>query len=230
MRIVNSAVARVRHLVRERFIKKSFSLGQLDFKLRPYLNFKGGFFIEAGANDGIDQSNTFYFEKYMRWRGLLVEPIPKLAERCRANRPRSIVESCALVPFGYDQPFIEMRYCNLMSLVKGARKSVEDELDHIRRGCEVQSIETYELKVPTRTLTSILDQHSIRKIDFFSLDVEGFELNVLKGVDFDRYRPNFILIEANYRDEIDSFLKPLYEPVAVLSHHDVLYKSTKLTK
>src|SRR5437868_11670811 len=165
MCVVNRAVVKFQRLLRERFDKKSFALGELDLKLRPYLNFRRGFFVEAGANDGVDQSNTFYFEKYMGWRGLLVEPIPELAERCRANRPRSVVESCALVPFGYDRPYIEMRYCNLMSLVKGARKNEEDELDHIRRGCEVQSVETYELKVPTRTLSSILDRHSVRRID-----------------------------------------------------------------
>jgi FkbM family methyltransferase len=230
MRIVNSAVARFHHLTQDRFNKKSYALSRMDFKLRKYLNFKRGFFIEAGANDGVDQSNTFYFEKYMKWRGLLVEPIPELAERCRANRPRSIVENYALVPFDYAQPYIEMRYCNLMSLVKGAKRTEDEELEHIQRGCGVQAVQTYELKVPTRTLSSILEQHSIRRIDLFSLDVEGFELSVLKGIDFDRHRPNFILVEANYRDEIDSFLRPMYEPVDKLSHHDVLYKSTKLIK
>ena len=46
------------------FRRESFGLSQLDLKLRPYLkNIQNGFFIEAGANDGINQSNTYYFEK-----------------------------------------------------------------------------------------------------------------------------------------------------------------------
>ncbi len=78
--------------------------------------------------------------------------------------------------------------------------------------------------MPARTLTSILDQHLIQRIDLLSLDVEGFELDVLKGIDFDKYKPCFMLIEARFRDEIDSFLKPLYEPITELSYHDVLYR------
>lgn len=204
--------------------QESFSLNQLDLKLEPYLKFKKGFFIEAGANDGIAQSNTLFFEKYHDWKGILIEPIPELAAKCRTNRPNCIVENCALVPFDFTGTDVGMRYCNLMSLVKGAMKSEEDDLTHIRQGCEVQNIESYELRVPARTLTSILDQHLIQRIDLLSLDVEGFELDVLKGIDFDKYKPSFMLIEARFRDEIDSFLNPLYEPITELSYHDVLYR------
>ena len=227
MSTVRSSLGKLKYRIQERFTKRSFAQGQQDIKLKPYLNFKRGFFIEAGANDGITCSNTLYFEKYLKWRGLLVEPIPELAERCKTNRPHCIVENCALVPFDYKPAEIEMSYCDLMSVVKGGRKTLEDELDHIRRGCEVQAIQSYELKVPARTLTSILDQHSIRNVDFLSLDVEGFELSVLKGIDFDKYRPKFILIEANYREELDSYLHPLYEPIEVVFHEDVVYKLTK---
>lgn len=204
--------------------EKSFSFNQLDLKLKPYLNFQKGFFVEAGANDGVSQSNTLYFEKYKKWRGILIEPIPELADKCRINRPRCITENYALVPFDFREPHVEMRYCNLMSLVKGAMKSEEEELTHVKKGCGFQNVETYEIRVPARNMTYILDQHSIPKIDLLSLDVEGFELSVLKGIDFDKYKPSFLLIEARYRDEIESFLRPLYEPVAELSHHDVLYK------
>ncbi|MBF2073932.1 MAG: FkbM family methyltransferase [Synechococcales cyanobacterium C42_A2020_086] len=203
----------------------SFALNQLDLKLKLYLNFTSGFFIEAGANNGIAQSNTLFFEKYRKWKGLLIEPIPELAEQCRINRPDCIVENCALVPFDYDKPDVEMYYCNLMSLVKGAQKSEADDLIHVEKGRAVQGIESYELRVPARTLTSILDQHQIETIDFLSLDVEGFELNVLQGLDFNRYKPTFLLVEARFREEIDAFLSPFYEPIAELSCHDVLYKS-----
>jgi FkbM family methyltransferase len=204
--------------------RESFSLNQLDIKLEPYLNFKRGFFVEAGANDGISQSNTLFYEKYHDWTGLLIEPIPELAAKCRTNRPNCIVENCALVSFDFTGSAVEMRYCDLMSIVKGAMKSEESDLTHIKQGCEVQKIESYEIQVPARTLTSILDQHSVERIDFLSLDVEGFELDVLKGIDFDKYKPSFMLIEARYREEIDSFLNPLYEPITELSYHDVLYR------
>ena len=209
--------------------KKSFALNELDFKLAKYLNFKRGFFIEAGANNGLSQSNTLYFEKYMNWKGLLIEPIPELFQKCKVNRKNNLVENCALVPFEYKESHIEMRYCNLMSLVKGAMKTTEEELNHVIKGCKLQrtieTIEPYEVKVPAKTLTSILDRYHISQIDLLSLDVEGYELNALQGINFQRHRPKWMLIESRYRKEIDNFLKPFYEVVVELSHHDVLYKS-----
>jgi FkbM family methyltransferase len=205
-------------------VRRSFALNELDVKLRPYLNFRRGFFVEAGANDGQTQSNTLYFERYLGWTGLLVEPIPALAERCRRNRPQCIVESCALVPFGFAGESVEMHYCDLMSTVKGAMKSPEEEARHLALGRELQQVDTYEVRAPARTLSAVLDQHQITKIDFLSLDVEGFELSALQGIDFEKHRPAVMLIEARYRDEIESFLQPLYEPMAQLSEHDVLYK------
>jgi FkbM family methyltransferase len=207
--------------------RRSFGLMELDLKVKPYIDFRKGFFIEAGANNGVEQSNTMYFEKYLGWKGLLIEPIPELAERCRANRPSSIVVNAALVPFFYKELHVKMRYCNLMSVVKGGMKSLEEEDNHVQIGCEVQHINTYEVEVPARTLTAILDEYRIRNVDFFSLDVEGYELRALQGLDLDRYHPTYMLIEARYREEIDAHLKPWYEPIAELSHHDVLYRYTR---
>lgn len=204
---------------------KSFALNQLDLKLVPFLDFKKGFFIEAGANDGISYSNTLFFEKYKKWSGILIEPIPELAQKCRVNRNRCIVEQVALVPLDFSEPHIEMCYCNHMSIVKGAMKSKQEEISHIEKGAEVQNIATYEVTVPTANLSAIIDKYQMQKIDFLSLDVEGFELDALMGIDFDRHRPAFMLIEVRYRDEIDTYLKSIYEPVAQLSECDVLYKA-----
>ena len=210
--------------------EKSFALNQLDWKLKNYLNFRNGFFIEAGANDGISQSNTLYFEKYLNWTGILIEPLPELAAKCQINRPNCITENCALVSFEFEKDFVEMRYCNLMSLIKGSLGSKDAEQSHIQRGSEIQGLSTYDISVPARTLTSILDQYVINQIDLLSLDVEGYELNVLKGLDFEKYRPTYMLIESlkkNFKDEIDILLQIYYEPIENLSDLDVLYKCKK---
>lgn len=201
----------------------SFALDELDLKLARYVDFDGGFFIEAGANDGVTQSNTLHFERYRRWRGLLVEPVPELAKRCRANRPDCIVVNAALVPRDYPDDSVEMTYCNLMSQVKGAMKSAAEEAEHLRKGSACQNLTTYKFKAPAKTLSKILDDHSIQKVDLLSLDVEGFELAALRGLDLNRHAPAWILVEARYRQEIDEYLADGYEVAAELSHHDVLY-------
>lgn len=207
------------------FRRRSFGLNGLDTKLAEQLGHKKrGFFIEAGANNGVNQSNTLYLERYLGWRGLLVEPIPHIAEAARRNRPKAMVENAALVGFDFVGSTVDMRYCNLMSLVKGGMQSAGEEQAHIEIGCAVQRITTYDLTVPARTLQSVLDQRGIVAADLLVLDVEGYEDKVLRGVDFERFRVGHILVEARYRREVDAALDGRFTAVAELSHHDVLYR------
>jgi FkbM family methyltransferase len=210
--------------------RKSFGLNQLDLKLAAHLQLRNGFFVEAGANDGISQSNTLHLEKYLGWRGLLIEAVPELAEKCRTNRPRCIVESCGLVPSGYPSDHLTIRYCNLMSVVKDGMKSSEEEEQHVAAGMQYLKAdeEVYEVSVPARTLSELFDVHGVEDIDLLSLDVEGWEANALKGIDFTRHRPRYMLIEVRYPEDIAAVVDPLYERITELTSHptqsDVLYR------
>ena len=199
------------------------ALHDIDRKLERYLGFSGGYFVEAGANDGYTQSNTYYLERFRGWRGVLVEPLPELAAICRRERPRSHVFCCALVGQDYGRTTAPMLAANLMSLVRGAQKSPEGDARHCREAAAVQELEVREIEVPVRTLTSVLDEAGARAIDLLSLDVEGYELQVLAGLDLARYRPRYMLIEARFREEIDERLARDYVVADELSHHDVLY-------
>ena len=204
------------------------SLYEMDKKLEQYLPYNNGVFIEAGANDGFSQSNTYYFERFRGWSGVLIEGVPELYQKCVRERPRSRVFNCALVADDYTEPCVTMKYANLMSLVKGALKSESADEAHIKEGQKVQTdinIVPYEIQVPARTLTSILDECQVEEIDLFSLDVEGFELNVLKGLDFNKYRPKYLLIEARFRQEVEDYITDFYVQVDRLSVHDFLYRA-----
>ena len=87
-------------------------LFDLDKKLQKYLNFRNGLFIEVGANDGFNQSNTYYLEKFMGWTGILVEPIPELFQEAQLNRRKSSIFNCALVSNDFRESFVEMHYAN----------------------------------------------------------------------------------------------------------------------
>jgi len=202
------------------------SLNNLDDKLSKYLDFRNGFFIEVGANDGYSQSNTYYLEKMLGWHGVLIEGIPELYQRCKQLRSNSLVYNCALVANNYTEATIEMHFANLMSLVSGSRKSTEAESQHITDGLKVQNLtQSYTVKVPARTLESILDElPSPVKIDFLSLDVEGYELNVLQGLNLEKYKPRYILVEVTFWQEINELLQGMYDLVEKMSYHDYLYK------
>lgn len=202
------------------------ALNGLDVKLERYLDFDGGFFIEAGANDGFTQSNTYYFEKHRGWSGILVEGIPDLYRQCLDRRPASRVFNCALVSSSFTDSTVTMRYANLMSIVEGARGTHDQDTEFINKGLDIQHLSgSFHRQVPARTLTSILDECGVRDIDLFSLDVEGYEGQVLHGLDLTRYRPRYICVEVWNPEDVEGVLAPYYVRVDNLTERDVLYRA-----
>jgi FkbM family methyltransferase len=195
----------------------------MDAKLSRHLDFDDGFFVEAGANDGYDQSNTYYLERARGWTGILVEPVPFLHHEATRERVRSRVFNCALVDDGFTEPVVRLRYGGLMTAVAG-QGAPEDAHDF------VQEEPDHEFEVEARTLSSLLDEAQAPPIDFLSLDVEGHEPQVLAGLDLARHAPRWMLVEvsgvASRRDRVEAVLGDRYEVVEELSPGDVLYRRT----
>ena len=206
--------------------RKFFGLRGLDKKISEYITQKTGFFIELGANDGITQNNTLYFER-IGWKGLLIEPVPALYEKCKKNRPNAITVNYACVENDSIKE-VPMLYSNLMSIVKGAQGSDEADRKWIEHGNKIQGIKSYELTVPARTLSSILDEHGISHIDMLILDVEGHEPSVLAGLDFSRHAPTYMVIEESGGNDIVKLVEDKYDFIAELSNRkftrDLLFK------
>jgi FkbM family methyltransferase len=225
---VKQKLVRLRRVVFERLGSARYSrpaLYDLDRKLEKYLAFRDGFFVELGANDGFNQSNTYYLERWLGWRGILIEPMPELYRQAVVQRPQARVFNCACVAFDYAGSDVEMRYANLMSLVKGSWRDPELEADHVAAGQRIENItHPYEVRVPARTLTSILEECGVSSIDFLSLDVEGYEAAVLSGLNLNRYAPRYILVEARSKADIDALLLDHYDNVERLTDLDVLYR------
>jgi FkbM family methyltransferase len=219
------ALGHARRRAFERFSSYRFSrtgAHGIDEKLQRYLDFDGGFFVEAGANDGVNYSNTYYLERARGWTGVLVEGIPSLYRACVRHRPRSRVVNCALVPPDAEGRLVKMHYSNLQSIVSGALP-----YEHVEAGLRSQAERTYDVQVPGRTLSSVLDEARPPRFDLLVLDVEGYEAEVLRGLDLDRHAPRFALIEVlnePARAGIEAALGGRYEEVERLTPTDVLFR------
>jgi len=222
-------LGRSKRLLAERLGSDRWShpaLYEMDRKLEAHVPHRGGFFVEAGANDGYLQSNTYYFERFKGWTGVLVEPVPELYRACRRERPGSAVFNCALVPEERAGELVRMHYGGLMSIVAGIHQTGVEDRAHAEAGSQLGWDLNYELEVPGRTLTSILDEVGATSVDLISLDVEGYEASALAGLDVDRFAPQMVLVEVRDRGNIsaiESALGPTYEVIAQLSPLDVLY-------
>ena len=157
-----------------------------------------GVFVDVGANDGLHGSNSYLLE-HNGWRGFLVEPNARLAEFCRNTRPRSIVINKAAVgdPHVHEVEVFEYygvhhthdNYDGLSSV------GSPSALHHIAvaGGATVRRV-----SVPAATLDHMLEELRFEgTTDLVSIDVEGLELEVLKGFSLNRYRPRLLIIEDN---------------------------------
>jgi FkbM family methyltransferase len=149
---------------------------------------QSGYFVEVGAFNGVDHSNSYYFEQ-IGWHGVLVEANPKLAAQCREARPNSQVFECAVVAPG--SPATVM-----FEVAEGdlALSSLAITRDMMRR---VPGRKLTRIEVTTRTLDSILQDSKLPSIDFMTIDVEGHELQALQGLSLGKWQPDVLILERN---------------------------------
>jgi len=148
---------------------------------------KSGFYVDVGANDPDTSSVTKYF--YLAgWRGINIEPIPELVEKLNKSRPEDANEGVAIS----DKP-------GNLTLYKGVNASGLSTLSpQIAASHRARGFEFTTIKIPVTTLNTVLDAHAQDKpeITFLNVDVEGFEKQVLSGIDFERYQPRVIMAES----------------------------------
>lgn len=145
-----------------------------------------GFFVDIGAHHPSLYSNTYYF--YRRgWRGINVDALPGTKKLFERARPRDITIECGvgskegvLTYFAFNEPAL-----NTFSELEAKKKDVSPY--HI----------VDKLRIPVVTLKSILDQYLPvgQQIDFMTIDVEGFDHEVVSSNDWNQYRPRVVLVE-----------------------------------
>jgi len=203
-----------------------YSLNNLDEKLHSkHLKHRNGFYVEVGAYDGVDQSNTLFFEKKLGWTGLLIEPIPSYFNKCKKNRPGNAVENCALSDSDGEITLLD---AGLMTVAPDSVTHHGSGISHANRYVNrfAKNHKVKEVKVKCCRLQTLFDKYKISKVDLFSLDVEGYEYKVLKGINFSKTKIDYILLECNVESNLNKISSLLsgYKMIEKLSNHDYLFK------
>jgi FkbM family methyltransferase len=177
-----------------------------------FYNRGNGSFVEIGAHDGVEFSNTYYFEKEKRWKGLCVEPVPSSYAKLKENRKCTAVHA-AISPTEGTIPFLEINVpddrADGVMLSGIASKYASEHVDRIQREVAQFEGQANTINVPSYHLQTLLDQNRLNvQIDYLSVDTEGSELDVLKTIDFSRTSISVISVENNYGDiEVRRFLE-----------------------
>ncbi len=146
-----------------------------------------GFFIEVGANDPHTGSQTWLLEQN-GWRGILVEPQAALCEKLRLARKNAQVFQVACSAPGKEGE------ATLHISTHDGLSTLEKQADS--HGVKFAGTES----VKVTTLDKVLGEAKAGPIDFLSIDVEGHEIEVMRGLDFKKHRPSLILIEDGVRN------------------------------
>lgn len=161
-----------------------------------FSNKKNGVCVEVGAANGIRGSNTLFFEK-LGWRTLCIEPNPLYIEEIKKCRKEYVQCACGSknqesIPF----TVFDIGEKNIMSSLSSLEpdKRLLETHGHVINSTQI-------ISVNVKTLDEVLDSAKFpTNIDFISIDTEGTELDVLKGLDLNKWNISLLVVENNFED------------------------------
>jgi FkbM family methyltransferase len=166
---------------------ESCSLGAQDlWCLYEMKEARNRFFVEFGATDGVNTSNTALMEKLYGWNGILAEPNPIWHESLVKNRSAIVDTRCVYSTTGQALDFFNADVPGYAGVAQDLQHSVGKRL----------GVRGRLIKVQTISLNDLLESHyAPAKIDFMSVDTEGSEYEILRALDFRKWRVELFTVE-----------------------------------
>lgn len=173
-----------------KFSEKSKSQLRQDLFVLSEVNFlKGGYFVEFGATNGVDLSNSHLLEKEFGWEGILAEPARIWHETLVSNRTAHIETRCVWIDSNSTLVFNEATMPELSTIDSFSMGDLHDSAREDGSRYEVQTI----------SLNDLLEKFlAPTHINYMSIDTEGSELEILKSFNFSKYKIDIITVEHNY--------------------------------
>ena len=152
---------------------------------------KDGFYVDIGAHHPIKYNNTLLFHN-KGWKGINIEPNPSKKWLFKLLRNKDINLTMGVGPEKTEKDLYIFDESTLSTFDKNSAEEFE-KIGH-------RILKT--IKIPIVPLKEILSEHAgDREIDILSVDTEGYDLEVLKSGDWDKFRPHFVILETlEYRE------------------------------
>ena len=147
-----------------------------------------GRFVEFGGYLGDEYSNSWYFEKFYNWHGIMIEAEKKHIEHLKTVRPNAVIYNNAVCPSG-------IKKIDFASSKISGWGGITEHIDDVRwksNIANVHSVECVDLNV-------ILEENNMFQVDYMTVDTEGSELAILKTFQFHRFNITFIQVERNVK-------------------------------
>lgn len=165
---------------------------------------RNGFFIDIGAHDGISFSNSYFFEKEKKWKGICIEPNPPVFDKLKKNRDCIVYNFC-VGDSSNDVTFWKIEgYAEMLSGIVDFYD--QRHIDRVNTEIRNRGGSITEIEVQVKNLDSIVELNQ-QTVDFLSIDTEGNEFYILKSIDFEKIKISAITVENNYNDlDLPQFL------------------------
>jgi len=165
-------------------------------------------FLEFGATDGIDLSNTYFLENYSNWKGVLGEPDPQWHELLKKNRPNTkVITKCIWKKTGETLDFLSSDN-GVLSTINSFRYSDKDSMSE---NSKLRNKKFKNFKIDSISLNDLIEsEFNDTAPSYISVDTEGSEFEILKNFDFKKYKTKFFTVEHNYtvkQKKIDEIMK-----------------------